>query len=201
MLTSHSDPTIEANFLFFPQTFFFFLFYPDSGLHSLTSAVCIIILRTAAGVYSCGLQRHNRAQTLVSQSWIKALRVKIATLTRGVIRQRNIEDIMHPNHSETTWNRNTAFWRKSWIYFVLFILKKGSLTHDFCLETSHAPADSRYSLIPCCFVCILNRGEKTLHRITSFCSLIKPIKTRVVNETLSCLFKSVGYNYGDYCTF
>lgn len=41
-------------------------------------AVCIIILRTAAGVYSCELRRHNRPQKLVSQSWTLALSVKIA---------------------------------------------------------------------------------------------------------------------------
>lgn len=40
--------------------------------------VCIIILRTAAGVYSYGLQRYNRAQQLMSQSWTMSLSVKIA---------------------------------------------------------------------------------------------------------------------------
>lgn len=46
--------------------------------------VCIIILRTVTGVYSCGLRRYNRAQQLMSQSWTMSLSVKI-TIWRTVL--------------------------------------------------------------------------------------------------------------------
>lgn len=39
--------------------------------------VFIIILRTEAGVYSCGLQRYNRTQQLMSHSWTVSLSVKM----------------------------------------------------------------------------------------------------------------------------
>lgn len=51
----------------------------STHLHGSSHTVCIIILRTAAGVYSCRLQRHNRPQELVSQSWTLSPSVKIAT--------------------------------------------------------------------------------------------------------------------------
>lgn len=40
--------------------------------------VCIIILGTAAGVYSCAIRRCNGAPHLMSQSWTMSLSVKIA---------------------------------------------------------------------------------------------------------------------------
>lgn len=69
---SHKLPVLKTGYLFFLS----FLDEALSGSPALT--VCIIILRTAAGVYSCGLHRHNRAQKLVSQSWNMSLSLKIA---------------------------------------------------------------------------------------------------------------------------